>query len=179
LTPLWHVHLSFYRRWGDDTGASAQNIAAVITGGAAPSGGGDDMGTFKTTVCKDTQTLTNSWKTLAMDGDGNQSWVWGPCLFQAQAQVVVNGLTGSSSARFRWVTVDVRQSDNWTKSGNPNVWPEMEVGITSGATYGQVAQWGQIGKPDSGYSRRLRLQGYADQAAGVSVSYLRCNLLSQ
>lgn len=178
---LWHVHLSITRQYANDS-AALQAIVPIITGGAAPPAPEpeDDMGTFKTTVCKETQALTNSWRTLAMDDDGNQSWVWGPCAFQAQANVTIQGLPpGGATARFRWATYDVRSSDGYTKPDPVNTWPDIEVVGTSGGTYGQVMQLGQIGKPASGYSRRLRLQGYSDAASGVSLSYLRTSLFSQ
>ncbi|HEY7052389.1 MAG TPA: hypothetical protein VH496_09700 [Mycobacterium sp.] len=159
-----------------------QQVAAVITGGDAPPTPPpeDDMGTFRTTVCKKAQQLTTSWRTLAMDDDGNQSWFWGPASFQAQANFTVQGLPADGpSVRFRWVTVDVRASDGWTKPDPVNVWPDIEVAGTAGSTFGEVMQLGQIGSPPSGYSRRLRLQGYADAASGVSLTYLRCSSFAQ
>jgi hypothetical protein len=181
---LWHVHLSSSRDHANDTTAW-QDVAAVLLGssggssGGSTGGGSSDMGTFKTTVYGDAQPLTNAWRTVYVEPPAGQSWFSGPCAFQAQAQLIVNGMSGSATVRFRFVTVDVKSSDGTTKSGNPNVWPQIEFLPTTGGTYLAVTQLGQIGKPASGYSRRFRLQAYSDLASGVSIGYVRASSFRQ
>jgi hypothetical protein len=136
---------------------------------------GDDMGTWETTACTDTQTLGTDWKSLAIDGDGTQSWFRGPCTFQAHANVVIQGLGPDASVWFRWATFDVRASDGWTKPDPAQTWPDQEKTGTGGGTATTVEQYGQIGTPPSGYQRRLRLQACSAAASGVSLSYVRAN----
>lgn len=179
---LWHVHLSGYRRWADDHAAWQQIASAFIGSGSdsGGSGGSEDMGTFETNASHKTQAVTNAWKTLYItDDDNSQTWFSGPCVFQAQANVVFSGLVAPNVAKFRWVTVDHRQSDGYEKPDYPNEWPTIEVPPTSGGTYASLVQFGKIGAPPSGYSRRLRLQAYVEQASGVSVTYVRASSFRQ
>jgi hypothetical protein len=172
------VHLSILREYSNDN-AALQQVASVITGGAAPPAPQpeDDMGTFKSSVRKKTGKLTNAWQSIGIDDDGSLSWLSGPCTFQAQANFTVDGVAADSVVRFRWITV--RNSDGYTKPDAVNVWPTIEVPGTSGATYGQVIQFGKIGSPASGYTRRLRLQAYSDAPSGVTLTYLRSSSFAQ
>lgn len=170
---LWHVHCSIYRRWADDEDTLA-GIAAVITGGDPED---DDMGTFETRTHGDRQTLSPDWKTLHID-EGTVTWMNGPAKFQAQANLSLEGLVAGSAVKIRWFADDVRGSDSYTKS-HVNSWPTIEIVGTSGSTAASVIQFGQMGTPASGYTRRLRLEAYSDAASGVAVTYVRASSFRQ
>jgi hypothetical protein len=172
---LWHVHCSIYRRWADDE-ATLAGIADVITGGASTPPE-DDMGTFDTSTHSVRQALSPAWRILHIDDDA-VTWMNGPAKFQAQANVSLEGLAAGSAVKLRFFADDVRGSDGYTKS-HVNAWPVIEVVGTSGSTAGSVVQLGQMGTPDSGYTRRLRLEAYSDADAGVVLTYIRASSFRQ
>jgi hypothetical protein len=173
---LWHIHASIYRRWADDEKTLA-GIADVITGTDSGSGGNDDMGTFETRTHGVRQTLTSDWKTLHIDEDA-VTWMNGPCEFQAQANLSFEGLAAGSAVKLRWFSDDVRGSDGHTTS-HVNAWPTVEVIGTSGSTAASVVQFGKMYTPESGWTRRLRLEAYSDAESGVAVTYVRASSFRQ
>lgn len=175
---LWHVHLSFYRRWADDE-TECQKVAAVFTGGAAapPPEEEDVPAKLSTFWCGKTQNLGDqNWHTLTISDDGSQSILWGPKDFWLTAHVTVQNLTAGRAVKLRLYELDVKSGAE--KRGTN--YPLTEILGTSGGSYGLHAEMGRIGAPASGYdSRRLRIEALSDESNTAQITGISTRLFSQ
>lgn len=161
---LWHVHLSFYRRWADDEN-ECKKVAAVFTGGATPDDEDDEDMKYTSSGYSKAQPLpAGKWSTLYVDDDNSQTFVTGPAHFQALSELNFTGLAKGSSVLVRFYQVD-------TKSGADSKrvlsYPPIEIIGTSGSTGGQAIQFGNLGAPAAGWTRRLKIEA-SPEAAGVA-----------
>jgi hypothetical protein len=145
---LWHVHLSITRAYANDQ-AALQQVAAVITGGTAPSPEEDDMPKQIYIYSKSGQTTklakAGTWYTVGWDsslastGGSSLSLPDDATLFSMAAWLYVGGLPPGYSLSWRVQTLD----RNGKELGK---FPVGEVIGTTGDTALQVAQVGSVGK---------------------------------
>lgn len=163
---LWHIHLSILRQYSGDTSALAK-VADVITGGNAEPEEPDMK--YASTDTHNTHNLTKgTWVTLYNDDDNSQTFVTGPAHFMAECDLSIIGLKPGGAA------LHVRFFQEDTKSGAASKrvtsYPQVEILGTTGGAASRVIQYGSLGKPASGWTRRLKVEAYPDDD-GVSYDY--------
>lgn len=108
-----------------------------------------------------------TWTTLRINDDGDETILSGPGYFSALVQVTATGLTAGHQLSVRFKCVDVKSGSD---SKRASTYPTTEILGTGGSTEGQAAQLGSIGKPASGWSRRLRAEVYTYDSGVVITS---------
>ncbi len=164
---LWHIHLSILREYATNT-AALQKVAEVITGGAASPIPEDDNVKYVSTDTHNTHKLTKGkWVTLYNKDDNSQTFVTGPASFWAQCDLSITGLKPGAALHVRFFQED-------TKSGSTTKrvtsYPQQEILGTTGGAAGRVIQFGNMGAPAKGWTRRLKAEAYPDDD-GISYNY--------
>jgi hypothetical protein len=158
---LWHVHLSFYRKYATNNNA-CQDIAAVCTGTSGgtsptPPAGEDDVMDYNTSTCNDDQSINTTFKTLKTgQGANNAGWyISGPAKFIAQALINADGLNPGEPLLVRFYSQDHKDGQDpkrvWT-------WQTQEIVGTTVDTNGIAVLVGQIAGAASGWERQLRIE---------------------
>lgn len=120
------------------------------------------------TTSKDMALPAGAWKTLRISDEGDLSLLVGPCNFSALIQVDAENLPPGDQLAIRYKLIDVKDGEDSVRVSS---YKPTEIVGTGGTTQGQAAQLGSIGKPASGWSRRLRAEAltYADGVVLTSV----------
>ena len=172
---LWHVHLSFYRKWADDP-TEAKKVAAVFNGTSGSGGGDDDMPKQIYLYSKSGQKtkLTNSgtWYCVGWDADlantGGSSLTLpkGAGFFDMSAWLYSTGMGKDDNLYWRIQTLDANTGKEIAK------FPIGELRGTSGDT---DLQFGQVGSVSTSKATNLRIL-VASTKDGVSINsaWWRC-----
>lgn len=129
---------------------------------------GDLMTYHGNATSKATMSLKpKTWTTLRINDDGDMSILSGPGYFSALVQVSATGVTPGHQLSVRFKCVDVKSGSD---SKRASTYKPTEIIGTGGTTEGQAAQLGSIGKPASGWSRRLRAEVYTYDTGVVITS---------
>jgi hypothetical protein len=169
---LWHVHLSITRQYSNDH-AALQQVAAIVTGGAAPSPEEDDMPKQIYLYSKSGQTTklakANTYYTVGWDaslsgtGGSSMSLPDSATIFSMAAWLYTTGLAPDDNLYWRVQTLD-RNGNELAK------FPVGEVRGTSGGTNVEFAQVGSVPKKTN-----LRLLVAATCAnVAVTQAWWRC-----
>lgn len=156
---LWHVHLSFYRKWADDVN-EAKKIAAVFTGSGSSSGGGDaDMPKQIYLYSKSGQTTkmgkSGTWVCVGWDADlantggSSLSLPKGTSFFSMSAWLYLGGLPVDYNMYWRVQTLDAANNNAELAK-----FPIGEIVGTSGDT---DVQFSQVGSVSTSKATNLRI----------------------
>ena len=153
---LWHVHLSFYRKWADDP-TEAKKVAAVFNGTSGSGGGDDDMPKqiylYSKSGQKTKLTKAGSWYCVGWDealaNTGGSSLVLPSktSLFSMSAWLYFDSLPSDYNMYWRLQTLD-RNGKEIAK------FPVSEIRGTTGAT---DVSFGQVGSVSSSKDTNLRI----------------------
>jgi hypothetical protein len=169
---LWHVHLSFYRKYCT-LSDWAVGVAQVFTG--QDTAGGEDVP--ETYFASGTQVVQNvpesEWAQVGVDDDCHKGIITGPASFKALANFTIDGLPVGATARVRFMACDYKSGND---PANVTQYPAQEIVGTAGGTYSQIVQFGKLGtaKKD-GWRRDLRLEATAPQS-GVTITRVGVNV---
>jgi hypothetical protein len=171
---LWHVHLSFYRKWADDP-AEAQKVAAVFNGtsGGTSGGGDDDMPKQLYLTNKKGQVTklakAGTWycvgwdAALANTGGSSLTLPDAATLFDMSAWLYTTGMGKDDNLYWRVQTLD-RNGKELAK------YPIGELRATTGDTN---LQFGQVGSVAKKTNLRILVASTANNVA-INSAWWRC-----